>query len=197
MQRLVAVEAAAGVQQEFGRAAEQESEARARALQAVVQDAQDLLVVGAARLGVGELVEVDQLVEADQQTAVAGQPHEAGDELELVVEVGVVDDGADAERLARVGPGRELAAQPAHGVGLELLVPLVVPAPVRGDDLGEVVAAGHLRRGWPAAPGGSRPPRVALLPRLLQGRVTNRSTTLASAPPSGFVRVARFAISSA
>ena len=75
------------------------------ALQAVVEDAQDLLVVGVAGLGVGQLVEVDQLVEADQQAAVAGQAHEAGEQLELVVDVGVVDDGADAERLAGVRPG--------------------------------------------------------------------------------------------
>jgi hypothetical protein len=54
----IAVETAAGIQQELGGAAQQEAEAGG-ALQAVVEDAQELLVVGIARLGVVELVEVD------------------------------------------------------------------------------------------------------------------------------------------
>ena len=162
----------------------------------VVEDPQDLLVVRVARLAVGELVEVDHLVQADQQPVEPGQPDEPRQQLELVVEVGVVDDGAHAEGGAGVGAGGELAAQPADRVGLQLLVAGVVALPVLGDDLGEVVATGQLASAassrarmtasgsWPAARASVR------------ALVTNRSTTLPIAPPSGLARVDMFRISS-
>jgi hypothetical protein len=117
---------------------------RADALEAVVDDAQDLLVVGGTGLCRGQLVEVDHLVQAHQQSAVTRHAHEAGQQLELVVEVRVVHDGAHAERGAGFGLGGELTAQPAHRVDLELFVAGVVAAPVRLDDGAEVVTADQL-----------------------------------------------------
>jgi hypothetical protein len=82
-----------------------QTQAHGRALQRVVQDAQDLLVVRIAGLRVGQLVEIDEFVQADQQAAEAGQPHESRHQLELVIDRGVVDDGAHAERLPGIGLG--------------------------------------------------------------------------------------------
>ena len=146
LQRLVAVQAAAGVQEEVRGTSEQEPQVGGAALKAVVDDPQDLLVVGVARLGVGQLVQVDHLVQANEQTGEPGHGHEPGEQLELVVEVRVVDDRAYPERGPGIGAGAVLPAQPAHRVGLELVVAGVVPGPVCGDHLGEVVAADHLRQ---------------------------------------------------
>ena len=116
----------------------------ALALQAVVDDAQYLLVVAVAGYGVRELVQVDHLVEAHEQPGEASQADEPGHQLQRVVDAGIIDDGPDAERGAGVGPGGELAAKPADGIRHQLVVTAVVPGPVLADDLSEVVAADHL-----------------------------------------------------
>ncbi len=144
LQRRIRIEAAARIQQEIGRAAEQETQAAHRALRAVVDDAQDLLIVGVPRLGVGQLVEVDHFIQADEQPAEADKPDETGHQLQVIVDIAVVDDGANAQRLPRIGPGEVLSAQPADRVGFQLLVPGIVTLPVFRDHLGEIIPTGHL-----------------------------------------------------
>ena len=53
---------------------------------------------------VAELIEVNHLVEGNQQAAVAGEHYEASQQLEIVVDVGVIDDDPHAE----VGSGIRL-----------------------------------------------------------------------------------------
>src|SRR6266536_2641751 len=153
-QRRVREQAAPRVEQELGRTAEQEPQLRGAALQAVVDDPQDLLVVGVPGGRTGELVEVDHLVDADQQPAEAGEPDEARHQLEVVVDGGVVDDRPHAEGGPRVHPAGELATQPAHRVGTQPFVAAVVAAPVRLYHGGEVVPARQL--GQRREPGGDR-----------------------------------------
>ena len=144
-ERLVGVEAAARVGQPLGRSGEEDAEALGLALQHVVDDREDALVVEVARLAARQLVEVDHLVESDEQAAVARRARETRHELQVLVDRIVVDDRADTERSARLGLRRELRAQPAHGVGLQRVEPLVVAPPVGFDHLREVVAADQLR----------------------------------------------------
>ena len=53
------------------------------------------MAVGVAGRSVRELVKVDHFVEADDQAGETSQPDEAGQQLEGVIDVGVIDDGAD------------------------------------------------------------------------------------------------------
>ncbi|MGC4107221.1 MAG: hypothetical protein QM753_12935, partial [Thermomicrobiales bacterium] len=117
-----------------------------------MQDAQDLLVVRVAGLGVGELVEVHHLVHHHEQAAEPRQPHEAGEQFQHVVDIAIVDDGAHAKRVAGIRARAELATQPAHGVALQLLVASIVPLPVAGDYFGEVVAASEFGQLLQVAP---------------------------------------------
>ena len=57
----------------------------------------------------------------------------------------VIDDGAHAERHARVCLGAEFPAKPADGIRLELLIAFFKPAAICGDDIGEVKTVDELR----------------------------------------------------
>ena len=135
---------------------------RRAALKHVVQDAQDLLVVGVASLGGGELEEVHHLVQPDEQALVARRPDELRHQLEVVVDVRVVHDPTHPERAAGVGAGGELAAQPAQAGRLQVLVPGLVGLPVAAHHLGELEPARQLlEMPEPLAdhgPGGHAPP---------------------------------------
>ena len=113
-------------------------------LQAVVHDAQDLLIIAVAGDGIRQLVQVDHLIEADKQPCKPSQADKSGHQLQRVVDAGIVDDGADTQGSPGVGPGSELAAKPADGIRHELVVTALVAIPVLADDLSEVVAADHL-----------------------------------------------------
>src|SRR5689334_4067373 len=77
LQGWVAKQTSASVHQELRGATQDESKPLSRSLQRIIEDAQDLLVVGIACLRVGQLVEVDQLVEADHQAAKTCEPDES------------------------------------------------------------------------------------------------------------------------
>ena len=87
----------------------------------------------------------------------------------------IVRTPSAARASVRVGV---LAAQPAHRVGLQLLVAGVVALPVRGDDLGEVVAAGQLGELAELAPDDRLRLRRRCVSASVSAAVTNRSTTL-------------------
>lgn len=106
--------------------------------------ADDLFVVRIAGLRVGQLVEIDQFIQTNQQARETGQPHEARHKLELVIDLGIVDDASYAERLPRIGLGGELPPQPSDGIGLELLVALLMATTVSRNDVREVVAVHQL-----------------------------------------------------
>ncbi len=103
-----------------------------------------MLVVGFARLGAGELEQVDQLIEADEEAAVVGEAHEACEQLQLVIDAGVGDDRSHAECLAGVGFGCVFAAQPANRGSLQLLIGGFVATAVGRDHGGKVIATDHL-----------------------------------------------------
>ena len=75
LQRLVAVEGSAAVEQELGGSAEHEAETLDVPLEHVVQYPEKLLVVLVAGLGTLKLVEVHHLVEDHEQTGVSRDPN--------------------------------------------------------------------------------------------------------------------------
>jgi len=64
---------------------------------------------------VGELVDVDHFVQLNDKAGVPGKTDEAGEQLELIVDVRVLDDRPHTEGGAGVGPRCEFASQPADG----------------------------------------------------------------------------------
>ena len=142
----VAVETAPSVQKELGCSSEGETQSNCRTLQRVIQDTQDLFVVGVARLRIGKFVKVDQLIKADKQATEARKPHEPGHQFELVIDCGVVHIGAHAKGCFRVGLGRELTAQPAHSIRLQLFIAFFETAVVGSDDICEVIPIDQLRQ---------------------------------------------------
>ena len=141
LQRGIAEQPAPRVHQKLGRAPQQEAQVRGAALEDIVENSQDLFVVDVPRPAVGELVEVHHLVEHDHEPAVAGLAHERREELQVIVNAGVIDESPYAERLPGVGTRREFRPQPAQGVRLELVVAFLVPFPVAGHDRREVITA--------------------------------------------------------
>src|SRR5690606_13846156 len=113
-------------------------------LQGVIEDTQNLLVVSVASLGVGELVQVHQLIETYRQSATAGQPNESREQLELIVDRRIVDDGSHTQCGAGICPGSELATQPADSIRLELLVALFEAFAISRDYISKVIAVDHL-----------------------------------------------------
>jgi hypothetical protein len=79
---------------------------------------------------------------------------------------------------------------------LKVLLVLLVAAPVRGDDLGEIITADHLGQRLKTFADG-RVGRNARARASSRAVPTNFSTTAGSAPPSGLVRVDRLRMSSA
>ncbi|MPM08831.1 hypothetical protein SDC9_55147 [bioreactor metagenome] len=178
---LVAVEPLPGIVEEIGRSAQEEPHGLGGALEAVVEHPEDLFVVGEPGLGTGQLVEVHHLVEVHQQAAVARLPDEEAEDLEGVVDVGVVDDGAHAQGVPGVGAGGELAPEPPYGVRPEGVVAPFVAVPVGFDDRGEIVPAHELGDFLqPAVDGGGHglSLRFRLFPRL--GEKTLHETGKAS-----------------
>src|SRR6202008_2217041 len=84
---------------------------------------------------------------SNKKTGKAGKPDEAGEKLQKVIPVRVVDDRTHSESSPCVGLGGKLRAQPPHRIGLQLIVSLVVPSPIGPDDLCEVVAIDHFAEG--------------------------------------------------
>src|ERR1700678_2472320 len=78
-------QSAPAVEQEIWGTAEQEPQMGSGALQTVVEDPQDLLIVSGTSLGVSQLSEVDHFVEADKQAIVASHAYETGHQLDVVV----------------------------------------------------------------------------------------------------------------
>ncbi|MCY1299074.1 hypothetical protein D9M70_485890 [compost metagenome] len=146
LQSRVAVEPAAGIHEELGRTAQHEAKSLRRALQGIVEDAQDLLVVGVACLRIGQFVQVDQFVEAHHQATETCQPNEPRKQLELIVNRCIVDDGSHAQRGTSISLGGELATQPANRICLELLVALFEAFAVSSNHIGEIVTVDHLRQ---------------------------------------------------
>ena len=166
LQRLVAVQAAPRIHQKLRRAAHQQAETGGAALQHVIQDVQDLLVVAISGLTVHQLVEVDQLVQHHEQAPVTGLPDERREQLQMIVDAGVVDDRAHLESGAGVGAGGVFCAQPTHRVCLQRFIVLLVALPVAADDGRKLVAAGQLfKMSEPGAnhPVGRQPPFFGLL----------------------------------
>ena len=73
------------------------AQADASSLQAVVEDTEDLLVIGVAGLRVRQFVQVDHLIQTHQQPRVARQSDEPRQQFEMVVDAGIVNDGTDAQ----------------------------------------------------------------------------------------------------
>ena len=152
LQRLVAVQAAPRIHQKLRRPSHQHAEAGGAALQHVIQDAQDLFVVAVARLAAHQLVQIDHLIQNHQQALVTGLAHERREQLEVIVNAGVVDDRAHAEGAAGIGAGGEFRPQPAHGTGLQRFVAAFVALPITADHGRKVVAPGQLLKvGEPGA----------------------------------------------
>ena len=122
LEGLVAVKAPAAVEQELGRSTEDEPETFHVALEHVVQDPQNLLVVLVPRLGALQLVEVDHLVEYHQQPSISGDADEAGKQLERVVDIGVVDYATHRKSLPGLGLRRILRPQPTQRRRLQAVV---------------------------------------------------------------------------
>ncbi len=144
MQRLIAVKALSGVEQELGRAPQQKSQTLGGSLKTVVQNTQDLFVVRVPRSGVCELVKIHELVPADDGAGKSSQPHEPRQQFQLIVDVRIIDDRSHTEGGACISPRRELTTQPSHGVRFQRLVAGVMAFPIRRDHLGKVVTIHHL-----------------------------------------------------
>ena len=71
-------------------------------------------------------------------------------QFEVVVPVGIVDDGPHPEGSACVGLGQELASQPTDSVRRQLVVATFVTVPVGLDDRGEVEPSHQLLEGLEA-----------------------------------------------
>ena len=195
-QRRVGEQAAAGVQQEVRGAAEEETQVGALPCRL------SLRIAGSARswrscLGAGELVQVDHLVQADQQAVVAGQPDEPGHQLELVVDPA-------SSMMVRTPSARRASARVLNSPrsqrtasALSCSLPVSWPRQYAAMHLGEVVAAGRLGQLAPAGRGSPLSGSVPVSRASVSALADERSTTPASAPPSGRARVAMLRISSA
>src|SRR5690606_6265485 len=144
LQRRIAVEAAARIHKKFGCTAQHKTKPLSRALQGVIEDTKNLLVVSVTSLGVGKFVQVHQLIETYHQPAKAGQPNKSSKQLELIVDRRIVDDGSHPQCGAGICLGSELATQPADSIGLELLVTLFEAFAIGRDYISKVIAVDHL-----------------------------------------------------
>ena len=84
---------------------------------------------------------------SSKQTSKSGKPgetYESGEQLEVVVEAAVVDDGSHTKRFACICTSREFTTQPTNGISLQLLIAGVMGSPVGRDYIGEIVTTGEL-----------------------------------------------------
>src|ERR1035441_3766761 len=132
----MAPETPAGVRQKLRGAAERKSEPNGESLQTIIQDAQNLFVVGVPRLGVGQLIQIDQLIEEHEHSIEPSMSREARHQFQVVVDGGIVDDGSHAERVPCLRASAELTSKPSDGVGIELLFSDRKSTPLNSSHLG-------------------------------------------------------------
>ena len=80
----------------------------------------------------------------DEQAGIAGEPHEGCQQLEAVVDFGIVDDGAHAQRLPRLGLGGYSPRSQRSAAAFSDLVAVLAAAPIGLQDGRIVVAADML-----------------------------------------------------
>ena len=95
-------------------------------------------------MGIGQFVEVDQFVEADHQTAKTCKSDESRQELELIVDGGIINDGSYTQGCSGISLSGELSTQPTDGVGLELLVAFFETSAIGGNHLRKIIPVDHL-----------------------------------------------------
>src|SRR5690606_30335044 len=140
LQSRIAVEAAASIHEKLGGTTQNNTKPLSGTLEGGTEDTQNQRVVSVASLGEGELVRVQQLIETYHQSAKAGQPNESREQLELIVDRRIVDDGSHTQCGAGICPGSELATQPADSIRLELLVALFEAFAISRDYISKVIA---------------------------------------------------------
>ena len=140
MQRWVAEQPAPRVHQKFWRAAQHKAQSFSLTLFKIVEDAQNLLIVAIAGLGVCQFVEVDQLVQTNQQPFVARQSTEFRHQFELVINGCIANDFPHTQGTSGVQLGIELAAQPADGVVFQSVVVSFMRSPIGGNHRCKVIA---------------------------------------------------------
>ena len=147
-QCFVAVNAAATIFEKRVGSSEEEPEPGDVALQAVVQDAEQHFVVGRAGLRAVQAVgENAHLVDVDQQPGISGEPRERREELQVIVELGVVDDRSHVQVMASLGLGAVFGPQPAQGRRHQVVVVGLKALDVAADDGREVEAADQVLKG--------------------------------------------------
>ena len=143
-QRLVRVEAASPVLNRLGGATHDDAQVVRLSLERVVVHGEHLLVVVLPAHRVGNLVEVHHLVEKDDESLVARAHEEGRENLEVVIPVVVADHYVHTQLAPCLGLVAILAAEPLGDVGLGLVIPLEVCAPIHGEKPCEVIAMDQL-----------------------------------------------------
>src|SRR5580765_7078021 len=106
------------------------------ALQTVIEDAENRLVVGLPRSLIRQSMRQNHhLIQIDKESRVTRFRAERSHQLERIVKVLVRDDPTDTKRLARLGLCRELRSQPAQRSGLQAIVTCDVTFVIACQDL--------------------------------------------------------------
>ena len=109
-------------------------------MQAIIYNSEDLLIIRIARLGMRHFIEIHHLIKADEQSAKPSELNKEAQELDLIIDIRIIDDGTDAQCLFSVRLRRKLSTQPAKGILFERFISGIVPPPILCNDFGKVIS---------------------------------------------------------
>jgi hypothetical protein len=90
--------------------------------------------------GMSHFIEIHHLIKTDEQSTKASEPNKEAQELDLIIDIRISDDGTDAQCLFGVCLGRKLSTQPAKGIRFERFISSIVPSPILCNDFGKVIS---------------------------------------------------------
>ncbi|MNI82974.1 hypothetical protein D3C73_1397400 [compost metagenome] len=115
---------------ELRRSADEDAQMLRLALHCIVEHGEELLIIALPRHTVGNFVQINAFVNEQQQALVADSGGKFRPQLHIIVPVVVIDNDAHTQCIPGFRAGRELAAQPAKSVLLEILIPELMAVPV-------------------------------------------------------------------